>query len=102
MNQLKICMKVYVSLDIKTFVTEFGSTNYIRRFTQRSSFTQLGRHKLQFSSSHVKFDIWPEPNSNVFFVFKADEGDSGNGSEGFRMPPSKKGSAAVVGFTLKF
>ena len=92
----------YVSLYIKTFVTEFVSTNYIRRLAQRSSFTHLSRHKLQFSSSHVNFDVCFVSNSNVFFVSKADEGDSGNGSEGFRMPPSKKGSAAVVGFTLKF
>ena len=38
-----------------------------------------------------------------FFLFwQADEGDSGNGSQGFRMPTSKKGSAAVAGFTLRF
>ena len=41
-------------------------------------------------------------NTAVFSVLQADEGDSGNGSQGFRMPTSKKGSAAVVGFTLKF
>lgn len=38
----------------------------------------------------------------VVFFFQADEGDSGSGSLGFRMPTSKKGSAAVAGFTLKF
>ncbi|XP_068753616.1 cyclin-dependent kinase 11B-like [Montipora capricornis] len=42
------------------------------------------------------------PEGGAMFAKLADEGDSGNGSEGFRMPASKKGSAAVVGFTLKF
>ena len=47
---------VYLRLDIKTFETEFGWTNYVRRLTQRSSFTHLGRPKLQFSSSYLKLD----------------------------------------------
>ena len=38
----------------------------------------------------------------VYLFIQADEGDSGSGSQGFRMPTSQKGSAAVVGFTLKF
>ncbi|XP_015775023.1 PREDICTED: cyclin-dependent kinase 11B-like [Acropora digitifera] len=42
------------------------------------------------------------PEGGAMFAKLADEGDSGNASEGFRMPPSKKGSAAVAGFTLKF
>lgn len=42
------------------------------------------------------------PQGGAMFAKLADEGDSGNGSQGFRMPTSKKGSAAVVGFTLKF
>lgn len=42
------------------------------------------------------------PQGGAMFAKLAEEGDSGNGSQGFRMPTSKKGSAAVVGFTLKF
>lgn len=42
------------------------------------------------------------PQGGAMFAKLADEGDSGNGGEGFRMPSSKKGSAAVAGFTLKF
>ncbi|KAL9971255.1 hypothetical protein ACROYT_G023761 [Oculina patagonica] len=42
------------------------------------------------------------PEGGAMFAKLADEGDSGNGSQGFRMPTSQKGSAAVVGFTLKF
>ncbi len=30
--------------------------------TQRPRLTFLGRPKLQFSSSHVEFDVWPGPN----------------------------------------
>ncbi|PFX20450.1 Cyclin-dependent kinase 11B [Stylophora pistillata] len=42
------------------------------------------------------------PEGGAMFAKLADEGDSGSGSLGFRMPTSKKGSAAVAGFTLKF
>lgn len=42
------------------------------------------------------------PEGGAMFAKLADEGDSGNGSQGFRLQTSKKGSAAVVGFTLKF
>ena len=37
--------------------SEFGSTSYVRLSTQRSSFTHLGRPKLQFISFHVKIDV---------------------------------------------
>ncbi|CAH3135452.1 unnamed protein product [Pocillopora meandrina] len=42
------------------------------------------------------------PEGGAMFAKLADEGDSGSGSLGFRMPTSQKGSAAVAGFTLKF
>ena len=38
----------------------------------------------------------------MYFCLQADEGDSGTDSQGFRLQTSKKGSAAVAGFTLKF
>lgn len=46
---------------------------------------------------------WGYFNSDfIFFFFKVDEGDSGNGSEGFRMLVLKKGFVVVVGFIFKF
>ena len=38
---------------------------YIRRLTQWLSFTRLDRLKLQFSSSHVKFDVWAGRNERL-------------------------------------
>ena len=45
------------------------SSNKVKRLTQRSRFTRLDRLTLQFSSSHVNFDVWPGPCTQLFSAF---------------------------------
>ena len=66
------------------------------------AFVQRGVSGSSKSSNTFGLDNISEQKCFFFLFWQVDEGDSGNGSQGFRMPTSKKGSAAVGGFTLKF